>query len=153
MFKGVKQLRILPVLLLIYIGSCKQFKKEGNPWKLDKHTSLTKTNFVAHKHEKLFKGGQNRIDLFFNSNQYQLIDAYMYCNIDSICCLDSLTSKIIGCNDHLYMSGDTVQIYYTPNVDTLKKYGKVSFPAVTLLFKDKLKSNYYVCDTTISYTL
>lgn len=143
--------RILSIFILILIGSCKQFKKDANPWGVDKKTPLTEANLTTYKHEELLKG-QNRIDLFFNSNTYKLVDAYMYCNIDSVCCVDSLTFKVIGCNDHLYMNGDTVEIYYTPNLDTLKKYKTLSFPKITILFKDQLKNSYHICDTTISYS-
>jgi hypothetical protein len=135
-------------ILSITLISCHQ-KTKTNEFTLIKDVSLKQAGLTICNYNVLFNDGQSRIDLFLSSNKYQLLDGYMFCNLDSAITIDTSTLKIQSCNDHLYRDGDTIEIYYKPNKDTVDKYGYQPFSPIVILFKDKDKALYYISDTLI----
>lgn len=131
------------------LASCHLATNRADKWSLEKNIQLSQAGVVVFKHPNVTSEDQSRVDIYFNSKNYFLLDGYMYCNLDSICCLDSASIRIQGCNSRLYKQVDTLEIYYTPNEDIIRKFGTIQLPRITILFKDKA-DNYYVADTALS---
>ena len=85
--------------------------------------------------------------VFFENKDFKILDAHAYCPDVQYKGVDTLNSKLLGCNRRLDVQNDTIGIYVTP-VDT----NRVGFDNVRILYKDE-KHQIHVNDTSFGWSV
>lgn len=128
------------IIVLIVFSGCTRLneaKKEQNfEFKTQLSLQIAYPNNVSINKEMCFK-------LYFKDTNLIIVSAYIDCHYDSIRMISVDKSEIIGCNMHLYVRNDTVQICSKP-----MSIGKLKYDDIKILYYDK-DSNYYIADTSI----
>lgn len=133
---------IMPLFsILMFLFSCHNDKK----YELGRN--ISEIGFIIKYDNEAILGHEICASLYFNGSNYKIQKGYFDCSNYKPELVDENKGVINGCNNKLYMEGDTLKICLVP-ADT----GKYNFHKIKLLFKDK-RNNYFVADTTFSFNI